>query len=84
MVAQIGAALLLAVESKTLKTIDDGIIVGLPVLLGIIIAFMPQSVTSGLPLVIKPIVANGFVMGALAVLIFEHLLYPRNSTYSEN
>jgi len=79
MVAQIGAAMLLAVENKTLKTIDDGIIVGLPVLLGIVIAFMPQSVTAQLPLVIKPIVANGFVMGALAVLLFEHILYPRNS-----
>lgn len=79
MVAQIGAAMLLAIENKTLKTIDDGIIVGLPVLLGLIIAFMPPSVTAGLPLAIKPIVANGFVMGALAVLIFEHILYPRNS-----
>ncbi|MGF7117521.1 uracil-xanthine permease family protein [Methanobacterium oryzae] len=79
MVAQIGAAMLISTENKTIKTIDDGITVGLPVLLGIIIAFMPPSVTAGLPLVIKPIVANGFVMGALAVLILEHLLYPRNS-----
>lgn len=84
MVAQIGAAMLLAVENKTLKTIDDGIIVGLPVLLGIVIAFMPQSVTAELPLVIKPIVANGFVMGALAVLLFEHVLYPRNTFHTEN
>lgn len=84
MVAQIGAAMLLAMENKTIKTIDDGIIVGFPVLLGIVIAFMPQSVTAGLPMIIKPIITNGFVMGALAVLLFEHALYPRNSIYSKN
>jgi len=75
MVAQIGAALLLSMENKTFKTLDDGIIVGLPILLGIIISFMPAFVTEALPLFIKPIVSNGFVMGALAVLILEHLIY---------
>lgn len=79
MVAQIGAAMLLSVENKTFRSVDDGIIVGLPVLLGTIIAFLPQSVTAELPFVIKPVVANGFVMGALSVLLLEHILSRKKS-----
>lgn len=75
MVAQIGAAMLLSVENKTFKTLDDGFIVGLPVLLGIIISFMPTFATETLNPFIKPIVSNGFVIGALAVLFLEHLIY---------
>ncbi len=77
--AQIGAALLLTIESNALKSVDDGIIIGLPVILGIVIAFLPVTLTSQLPVIIRPIAANGFVMGALAVLILEHVLYPRHS-----
>jgi xanthine/uracil permease len=82
--AQIGAALLLTIESGALKSIDDGIILGLPVLLGTVIAFLPSAAAAQLPAIIRPIAANGFVIGALAVLILEHMLYPRTSVYSEN
>ncbi len=81
MVAQIGAAMLLSTENKTFKTLDDGIIVGLPIFLGIIISFLPSAASETLPLIIKPIVSNGFVMGAIAVLTLEHLIY-RNTEYN--
>lgn len=78
MTAQIGAAMMLSVENKTFRSVDDGIIVGLPLLLGTVIAFLPLSVTSEIPFIIKPIITNGFVVGALTVLFLEHVLYRRN------
>jgi len=78
MTVQIGAAIMLSVENKTFRSIDDGIIVGLPILLGTIIAFLPQSATSEIPFIIKPVITNGFVVGALTVLFLEHVLYLRN------
>jgi len=78
MTAQIGAAMILSVENKTFRSVDDGIIVDLPLLLGTVIAFLPLSVTSEILLIIKPIITNGFVVGALTVLFIEHVLYCRN------
>ena len=84
LIAQIGAAMLVAIESDAIRTVDDGAIVGLPILLGTVIAFLPPVVASQLPTVIRPLIANGFVVGVLAVLLLEHVLYPRHSIFSEN
>lgn len=84
LIAQIGAAMLVAIESDAIRTVDDGAIVGLPILLGTVIAFLPPVVAGQLPTVIRPLIANGFVVGVLAVLLLEHVLYPRHSIFSEN
>lgn len=81
LIAQIGAAMLIAIESGAIKTVDDGVIVGLPILLGTVIAFLPSAISSQLPAIIRPIMANGFVVGVLAVILLEHVLYPRHSFF---
>ncbi|HTX61738.1 MAG TPA: solute carrier family 23 protein [Methanobacterium sp.] len=78
MTAQIGASLLLAVEKDGIKTVDDGIIIGLPVILGTAIAFLPGQIVAQLPDILRPVLANGFVMGTLLVLFLEHLVRPGN------
>lgn len=84
LIAQIGAAILVAIESDAIRTVDDGVIVGLPILLGTVIAFLPSAVAGQLPTVIRPLISNGFVVGVLFVLLLEHVLYPRHSLFSEN
>lgn len=84
LIAQIGAAMLIAIESDAIRTVDDGVIVGLPILLGTVIAFLPVAVAGQLPTVIRPLIANGFVVGVIAVILLEHILYPRHSVFSEN
>lgn len=83
LIAQIGAAMLTAIESDAIRTVDDGVIVGLPILLGTVIAFLPISIAGQLPAIIRPLIANGFVVGVIAVLLLEHVLYPRHSLFSE-
>lgn len=75
--AQIGASLLLVVETNGLKSVDEGMIIALPILIGTTIAFLPVSMINQLPDILRPVLGNGFVMGTLFVLILEHLLYPR-------
>ncbi|MEN4005830.1 MAG: solute carrier family 23 protein [Methanobacteriaceae archaeon] len=77
MTAQIGAAMMLSVENETFRSIDDGIIVGLPLLLGTVIAFLPLSVRLEIPPIIRSIITNGLVVGVLTVLFLEHVLYHR-------
>jgi len=76
---QIGASLLRVVENDGLKTIDDGMIIALPVILGTSIAFLPSTVVYKLPDIIRPVLANGFVMGTLIVIILEHLRHIKRS-----
>lgn len=48
--------------------------VGLPVLLGTVVAVLPSGALSCLPAAARPMLGNGFVVGVLASLAFEHLL----------
>lgn len=75
MTVQMGAAFLLAIESKVFLTLDHGLVVGLPIIIGTVVAFLPGGVTSQLPLIIRPLIANGFVMGVLTVLMLEHVIF---------
>ncbi|MGI6487480.1 MAG: uracil-xanthine permease family protein [Syntrophothermaceae bacterium] len=82
MTAQIAAALLLVLESRAASAFDDGLIIGLPLMLGTIVAFLPPDITAQFPAGLRPIITNGFVVGVLAVLILEHLVYrtrPQNT-----
>lgn len=79
MSSQIGAGLMLAQQHNSLNSIDNALILALPVLLGVIIAFLPAEVLAAIPPVLKPLLGNGFVMGLLAVLFMEHIVYAKES-----
>ena len=79
----IGPALLIAIESNSIKNIDDRAIIGLPILLGTILSFLPHSMISQFPQYLQPLIGNGYVIGIIAVLLLEHILYPRYSVYNE-
>ena len=40
--------------------------------------FMPVAVAESMPPVLRPLLANGFVMGVIAVLLMEHVIYRNN------
>lgn len=75
MSSQIGAGLMLAQQSNCLTSFEDALVLALPVLLGTIIAFLPAEVLAAIPPLLKPLLGNGFVVGLLAVLFMEHLVY---------
>jgi len=54
---------------------DSGIIVGLPVIIGAIASALPRYIADEFPLFLQPVLANGFVMGVITVLIMEHVIY---------
>ncbi|OPY13322.1 MAG: putative purine permease YbbY [Syntrophus sp. PtaB.Bin001] len=72
---QISAGLIMTFESPGGFTVTDGLIIGLPLLLSTVIAFMPAGVLETFPDVLRPVIGNGFVMGVVAALIMEHGLY---------
>jgi uracil permease len=77
MAAQIAAGLMLGQESSAVGTFDEGLIVGIPLLLGTVVAFLPPAVAAGFPATVRPLIANGFVVGVITVLVLEHIVYRR-------
>lgn len=53
---------------------NTGLIIGVPVMLGTVVAFMPASVALTIPAMLRPLLMNGFVVGVAAALIMEHIL----------
>ena len=74
MSSQVSAGLQMLFKGETQLSFNDGLVIGLPLMLAVLIAFAPESFSESIPSLIRPIVGNGFVMGCLAVIALEHLL----------
>ena len=72
---QIAAGLVVAFEARREIRMEDGLVIGLPILLGTLIAFLPQDVLSAFPAGLRPVLGNGFAMGVTAALLMEHLVF---------
>ena len=73
--AQVAAGLSVVFESSSGYQFTDGLILGLPILLGTLIAFLPQEVLRAFPGIWRPVIGNGFVVGILAALFLEHVIF---------
>lgn len=75
MCSQIASGLLVAFNKADGFKFENGVIMGLPLMLSIIISFLPQDIVNTFPVSLRPILGNGFVVGVLAVLILENIIY---------
>lgn len=62
-------------ESVEKLELEDCLVVGMPVILAIIVAFLPLPVIQSFPALIRPVAGNSFVVGVIAVLFLEHVLF---------
>lgn len=72
--SQLAAALQTISFDKLVKDFNDGIVIGVPLMIALLISFLPEEVKESIPALIRPILGNGFVMGVVFVLILEHLV----------
>ncbi|NLP43151.1 MAG: purine/pyrimidine permease [Peptococcaceae bacterium] len=75
--SQLAAGLMLAFNSMKDFRLEYGLIIGLPLMLSILISFLPEAVVISFPTWLRPILGNGFVVGVLAVLVMEHIIYKK-------
>jgi xanthine/uracil permease len=71
--AQVAAGLDVLIQAEPFQ-FRHGLVLGLPLLLGTIVAFLPPEVVATFPTVLRPVLGNGFVVGTAAVLLLEHLI----------
>lgn len=79
MSAQLAAGLMVAFGSGGF-CFQDGLIIGVPSMVSIIVSYLPATLKAALPPLLMPIAGNGFVMGVVTVLILEHIIYRRRQT----
>ncbi len=79
MTSQIAAGLMVAFGEMNEKVFqyDNGLVIGLSVLLGTMVAFLPAQVIGAMPPFLRPVFGNGFVVGVAGGLILEHLVLGR-------
>lgn len=77
--SQFASGLLLAFqkEGDARFELEDGVAIGLPVILGTIMAFLPADVVATFPVALRPTLGNGFVVGVSSSLLLEHVLFRR-------
>ncbi|SMC23946.1 Permease family protein [Desulfacinum hydrothermale DSM 13146] len=72
---QVGAGISLICQKGPLES-RDYFIVGIPLLVGTMAAFLPVGFVRSLPGLARVIMGNGLVMGIFLVLLLEHVLIP--------
>ena len=75
MAAQVAAAFQMSGTMSAAKDFNGALTIGLPIMLALVVAFLPAEVSATLPAVLRPIVGNGFVMGVIVVLVMEHVIF---------
>jgi len=71
---QVGAGLLVLSEAEGDITMSAGLVVGAPLLMGTVVAFLPTTIVRNLPALLQPLLGNGFVVGITAAILLEQLV----------
>lgn len=74
--AQVATGLLVVYQQNGTVHYEQGLSVGLALLVGTSVAYLPPDVVNTIPAVLRPMLGNGFVVGVLLCLMLEHLVFP--------
>jgi len=69
---QLAASFQMMASSGGTERFESYLTIGLPVMVALLFSGIPMSV---IPTMLRPIIGNGFVMGVLAVLLLEHVIF---------
>lgn len=76
MTTQFAAGFQMLVQQKAVIGFNDGVIIGMPLMVALLISFIPGDVIAQIPAMIRPLLGNSLVMGIVMVLLMEHLVLP--------
>ncbi len=75
--SQVAAGLLLAYRDVGEEgfRFENGLVIGLSVLIGTMVAFLPDQTLNTVPSFLRPLLGNGFVVGVLSALVLDHVVF---------
>lgn len=68
---QLAASLEMIHSTGSVRSFADGLTIGLPLMIAMLFQLMPVGIV---PMVLQPLVGNGFAMGVITVVIMEHVI----------
>ncbi|MDY0290996.1 MAG: solute carrier family 23 protein [Desulfuromonadaceae bacterium] len=74
--AQVATGLLVVCQQSATVRYEHGLSVGLALLVGTSVAYLPAEVVNTIPATLRPMLGNGFVVGVALCLMLEHLVFP--------
>ncbi|MDD4514699.1 solute carrier family 23 protein [Massilibacteroides sp.] len=77
---QLATGFSLLVSGQSVKSMSDGLTISLPLMVAVLISFAPTEFRNAIPDIIRPVIANGFVMGTITVLLLEHVFFKKENT----
>lgn len=77
MVTQLASGFHLMQKQKAVVDFESAIVIAFPIMLAVLISFLPKPVVDAIPSIMRPILTNGFVMGVIMVIISEHFIFRR-------
>jgi len=80
MVSQLASGFQLMEKQKAIFNFETAIIISFPLMLAVIISFLPASIVSSMPTIVRPIFSNGFVMGVIMVILCEHFIFKKKES----
>jgi len=75
MMTQLASALQMMSQKEAIPNFESCMIIAVPIMISLVIVFMPANVVEAMPAMLRPLLGNGFVVGVIAVLFMEHVLY---------
>ncbi len=73
--AQLVGGLHMLVADKGVSDFNSGIIVALPLMVGLLFSLAPTELLAAVPGPLRPLAGNGFIMGTVTALVLEHLVF---------
>ena len=74
-ILQLAAAFNMMMETKAVQTFEHALTIAIPMGIGLFVSLIPAELSNSLPALVRPILTNGFVMGVLFVVFFEHFVF---------
>ncbi|WP_321478457.1 solute carrier family 23 protein [uncultured Bacteroides sp.] len=75
MTTQLSSAFQLVAQENSIPDFNSCMIIAFPIMIALMVSFMPPTVAASMPHILRPLLANGFVMGVISVLLMEHLVF---------
>lgn len=74
MTTQLSSGFLMLSSEKAAVDFRSAMIISFPLMVAVLISFLPDEFLASVPALLRAIIGNGFVMGTLTVLLLEHTL----------
>lgn len=80
MAGQLSSGFVMMMNEKAVVGYNDGIVIGLSIMVAVLISIAPESAIAQIPDLIRPILGNSFVMGVVTVMLLEHIVFRKKKS----